>query len=218
MTISSEVDICNLSADLLNTKPITSIAPPETSTEEAFSRWYDQTRRQALRRHPWNFATKRVVLAADSIAPAFGWSASFTLPTDFIRMGHINQSVIVSDNPVPSSLYTIEGGKVLIGNLSGTDTTQLRLVYVSDFTNVPQMDPAFINYFSILLAKNVSYKFTQSNSTIQRVDALMKEAEATARSIDGQDNPPKRVERSRNRQARRTSGAVSNLDGTIVFR
>lgn len=218
MTVSSEVDICNLSLDLLNQKPITTIETPTTSTEETCARWYDQTRRQALRRHPWNFASKRIILAASSTDPVFGWSKAFDLPDGYIRLMHVNESVIIRDNPVPQSFYTVEGGQILIGDgLNTTSSGQLRLVYVSNFTNVPQMDPSFIDYLSVLLAKNLAYKFTQSNSTVERTDALMEKAEAVARSMNGQENPPKRIERSRTRASRRNSGSVRNLDGIIVF-
>ena len=217
MAVSSDVDIANLALDLLNVDQIGSIENPETSTEETMNRWYDQTRRQALRRHPWNFAVKRTILAPDATDPEFGWESAFSLPSDYIRLTHINESVSTLDNPIPASAYTVENDKILIGSLSTEDTTQLRLVYVSDFTNVPKMDPTFIDYFVALLAQNVSYKFTQQNSAVERVNALMERAETRARAMDGQENPPKRVQRSRNRAARRNVSGVRNFDGTIVF-
>ncbi len=217
MTVSSEVDIANLSLDLNNVDPIGSIETPEDPTEELMSRWYTQTRRLALRRHPWNFAGKRIILAPDATDPLFGWSKQFTLPADYIRVMHLNESVLVLDTPIPQKLYTVEGGKIKIGGITSQDTTQLNLVYVSNFTNVPQMDPAFIDYFAALLAQKTAFKLTQSNSAVERANALMKEAEGVARAMDGQENPPKRVERSRNRAARRNVGSVRNFDGTIVF-
>ncbi len=217
MATTSEVDLCNLALDLLNVGQITSIEKPATVTEELCSRWYDQTRKEALRRHPWNFAGKRAILAPDSTDPLFGFSSQFPLPTDYIRIMYLNESVTQFDNPIPSNRYTIEDGKILIGNILGADTTQIQLIYVSDFTNVPQMDAGFISYFYTLLAQNMSYKLTQQNSAVERVNALMDQAEGRARAMDGQENPPRRIERSRNRRARRQVGSVRNFDGTIVF-
>ena len=218
MTVSSEVDICNLSLDLLNVKPISSIDTPSGATAELCARWYDQTRRQALRRHPWNFAAKRVVLAPNATPPEFGWLNAFDLPSDFIRMMHINEFAIERDNPVPTSLFTIENDQILIGSLlNGSNSNELRLVYVSNFTTVTKMDPSFIDYFSALLAKNMAYKITQSNSALQRIDAVMDKAATEAKTLNGQDNPPKRIERSRNRAIRRSGARATNLDGTIVF-
>ena len=79
------------------------------------------------------------------------------------------------------------------------------------------MDPSFIDYFSALLAKNVAYKLTQSNTAVQRISAILETSATEARTLNGQDNPPKRVERSRNRRFRRSGSKVTNLDGTVVF-
>ena len=130
---------------------------------------------------------------------------------------YLNESVQTLDTPIPQSLYKVEDGRILIGSISTQDTTQLRLVYVSDFTNVPQMDPSFIDYFVALLSQKTAFKLTQSNSAVERANALMKEAEQVARAMDGQENPPKRIQRSRNRAARRNVSGVRNFDGTIVF-
>ena len=105
-----------MALDHLNVKPIVSIETPSNSTEELCARWYDQSRREALRRYPWNFAAKRIILAPDATDPVFGYSKQFTLPADFIRMKYINQSVLVRDNPIPASSYTIEDNKILIAH------------------------------------------------------------------------------------------------------
>lgn len=218
MTVSSEIDICNLALDHLNVKSISSISPPNTSLEELCKRWYDQTRRWCLRRYPWNFATKRVVLAADATDPPFGWSKQFTLPADFIRLKYINESILVRDNPIPASAYTIEDGKILVGDGGAfADTNELRLVYIYDFKTVPQMDSTFVDFFATAMAQNMAYKLSQSNSNVERLNALMEKSQSAARAMNGQDNPPIRVERSRSRRARRSRSGVRNLDGTIVF-
>lgn len=41
--------------------------------------------RAVLAAHPWNFATTRASLPADSEAPAFGWERRFVLPGDCLR-------------------------------------------------------------------------------------------------------------------------------------
>lgn len=215
--VSSPVDVCNLSCDLLQIDSITSIDTPESATEEAFARWYDHTRRDALRRHSWNFASKRQVLAKSSSAPEFGYSSKFELPSDYIRLLYIAESNINYDNPIPSRNYTVEDNHILTGNLTSQDSDSLSLVYVYDFTNVPKMDALFIDYFSTMLAQKLAYSLTQSNTNIQRLDALMEAAEAKARAMDGQENPPKRVERSRHLAARRRVSSPRNYDGLIIF-
>ena len=214
---NSEVGICNLALSLLNVNPITSIEVPDTANEELCALWYDQTRQEALRRQPWNFAVKRVVLAASSEQPAFGDGTFFNLPSDFIRMKWINESNLRLNDAVPHGRYSIEGGKILLSNRLSGDTAELRLVYISDFKTVSRMDAAFIGYFTHLLAQNLAYPVTQSNTTVERTNSLMERAETIARAIDGQDNPPKIIERSRAIAARNSRGRVINLDGRILF-
>src|SRR3546814_8035552 len=38
-----------------------------------------------IRSHPWNCATKRVVLSPDAAAPAFGYANRFQMPGDWLR-------------------------------------------------------------------------------------------------------------------------------------
>lgn len=215
--VSSKVDVCNLALSLLNVAPISSIDNPETDTEELCALWYDQTRKEALRRHSWNFAIKRKVLAANNEAPAFGYSKAFNLPDDYIRLIQVTETDGYLDSPLAATRYAVEDGKLLIGQYADSSGSSLRLVYVSDFKTVAQMDASFIDYLAVLLAQKIAYQVTQSNTTIERCDALMEKAESRARSMDGQENPPRRVERSRARNARRTNNTVRNYDGWTVF-
>lgn len=215
--VSSAVDICNLSCDLLQIDPITSIATPETAQEELFARWYDHARKEALRRHSWNFAIKRTVLAKSSDAPPFGYSAAYELPSDYIRLMYISSSNINQDYPIPSRDFAVEGGRILAGNLLSENSDSLSLVYVSDYENVPNMDALFIEYLAISLAQKVAYTVTQSNTNIDRLTQLMEAAEAKARAMDGQESPPLRVERSRAISSRRRGSTRYNRVGVTIF-
>lgn len=217
MSITSAVDICNLAGSLLNIPPITSITDPLTSEEEVFALWYDQVRREALRRHSWNFAMKRTILASSSAAPPFGVSKAFPLPQDYIRLSEVGSPPLQAEDYVIES--AADGGLIIgINGSNGGSTDTLRLVYVSDVEAVPLMDASFIDYFIHLLAQKISYNITQKNSAVERTDALMEKAEARARAIDGQENPPKRIERSRALRARRNGGFLggSNRNNHLI--
>ena len=200
---TSPVDICNLALDHLKEGNITSIETPNTKVEVICSNWYDQTRRSLLRRHTWNFATKRISLARLTTTPAFGWNYEYQLPNDFIRFVSIGENY-----PMRSESYQIEDSKILIDdslNTSGTDTS-LKLRYIYDFTNVSAMDPLFIEIFAIELAINISYRITGSNTTKNELGAMLRELNKQAYAIDGQERPPTRVERSRVLRKRRAIG------------
>jgi len=215
MAITSSTDICNLALDLLSSGTVQDIENPSNPTEELLNRWYDQCRRKVLREHPWNFAAKRAQLAASSTTPAFGYDKQFPVPSDFIRVLTINDSAYTSDVPATSAQYKVENNHILISNIF-TDSATLNLVYVSDYTNVSGMDPMFIDVLAYEVALSVAYKVAESNANIQRIAELAKQRSALAKAIDGQESPPKVIERSRSRHVRRNNHA--NIDShRIVF-
>lgn len=216
MSINSSTDICNLALDLLSAGTVQDIENPTSATEELLARWYSQSRRKVLREHPWNFAIKRQILSASSTAPAFGYSKSFPVPSDFIRIVYVATD-LVSDGDVvlrPEN-YQVEGNNLLISNTFG-DASQLRLVYVSDFKTVSQFDPMFIDLLAYEIAISIAYKVTESNTNIQRVTELHKQRAALAKAIDGQERPPVRVERSRSKHVRRNNHSTRDSH-RIIF-
>lgn len=202
MSINSSTDIANMALDLLNADNIQDIENPQNDTEELLNRWYNITRKATLRSHPWNFAAKRAVLAASSTAPAFGYSKAFPVPSDFIRILYIGDTRYNHDVPSVSELYQFENNQILTSDVFTSENT-LKLVYVSDFETVSNMDPMFVELLAHRLALNVAYKITGSNTNIERLGRIQKEAERMAKAIDGQERPPRRVERSISRHVRR---------------
>jgi hypothetical protein len=210
-TALSKADICNLALDYLlqtNEEVVTNIEAPSTPTEVVCNRWYDVTRRAVLREHPWLFARKRITLTPTTTTPAFGYSNAYNLPNDFIRLVSIEDPN--SFNPFPNRLYTIEGRQILTNPVedssNGTSTDSLNIIYIYNLTNVAQVDSLFVEVLAAKLALNMSYKFTSSNSDVQRIEALLRDKLQSARSINGQERPPLRIERSRAHLARRQLG------------
>ena len=185
---------------MLSAGVVTDINNPSDATEELLARHYELCRKKLLRQHPWNFATKRAVLAADSNTPAFGYSYQFSLPADFIRL----LSVCGTDELiVPSNMYQMEGNKILIFD-TYSDAGALNIKYIYDMKTVSGFDPLFISLLSYELALAIAYKVTDSNTNVQRISELRKELSALARAIDGQERPPTRIESSRALRARRS--------------
>ena len=202
MTINSSTDICNLSLDLLSAGTIQDVENPSTPTEELMDRWYTLTRQRLLREHSWNFAAKRSILAKSSTSPAFGYDSAFPVPSDFIRILYINDSRYSFDVASTSELYQFENNEILTSNIFSSEDT-LKLVYVSDFDDVPRMDPMFVDLLSHELALRVAYKSTETNTNVERLAQIKKDLSRMAKAVDGQERPPKRVERSMFRHVRR---------------
>ena len=200
MAISSKTEICNLALDMLGGNTVLNIDNPETATEEVAERWYDQTRKQVLREHPWKFAIKRVVLAPSNVAPVYEYSTAFPVPSDFIRLLDVQNS----DGQTLFDDYQLENHEGGLAVLSRDSATTLRLRYIFDITDISKFSADFITYLAMTLALAMAYKMTQSNTNVERVKAIRDDLGLLSKSISGQERRPTRIERSNNRQARRT--------------
>jgi hypothetical protein len=211
MSVLDEVGICNMALDLIKVPPITNIRAPNSQAEAICSRWYDTTRRQVLRAHPWNFAKARAVLSRNAITPTFGYSDQYALPNDFCRLrfiGDENDSLVGLD-------FQIEGGYILYDNGGGAS---LNIGYIKDETVVSKYDELFKNYLAQYLALNMAYAFSGKETLRTGVKNMLMDTRSEARAINGQDNPPRRITKSRFIGARRqyASGQINQADPTIV--
>lgn len=171
----SVVDICNSALQRVGANSITSIT--DNSPEaRACNLAYDANRRDELRKHAWNFAITRAVLAPDATAPAFDFDYAFTLPADCLRVLR----------PATQNLdWVIEGRKILTN-----DSNVLYLRYIADVTDTAQFDAGFYNVVSGALAVDICEKLTQSNVKKQGLMQEYKDAVTMARKIDAFESGP----------------------------
>jgi hypothetical protein len=202
--VNVSTDIANMALDLLSAGNVSNIEIPTTPTESLAARWYDHSRRNLLRSHPWNFATKTIVLAASSEQPPFGGKA-FPLPTDFVRLLYISG---INDTPIDTTRFRMGnvGGKRCIIMHNTEDASSVNLVYIYDIKDVSRFDDLFIELLIHDLALSMAYKTTESNGNVDRINSLKEVRRTLAQAIDGQESPPYIVQRSRSRAARRNLG------------
>lgn len=195
----SEVDVCNLALLRLKQAPITVIDPPGTQVEQKCSLWYHQVRQERLRSHPWNFALARVSLTPDGTPPDFGFSQRYLMPSDWLRYigRYDDEGIRLSDD------YDIEGRYYLF---NGEDEEEINLRYISDYTDVAHMDPLFRGLFILDLAIVLAPNFSGTESRVKVLLEERKDLEVRATAIDGQERPPRRVQKSKFIQARRGRG------------
>lgn len=209
---SSPVDICNLALDELKHAPIMSIDTPESTAEKICARWYDATRRECLRKHPWKFATKRATLTPSGTDPDFGYTSAYNLPNDYIRL------VSIGDDSEGSFLdrYQIENGQILTSEGTDDDGTSLNVRYVYNIEDVSRFDPLFLKFFVFQLALNMSPKFSLAANAKQLLKQDYEDVSSEARAVNGQDRRPQRIQRSRHLERRRaiTNGGFAS-DRTV---
>lgn len=194
----SEVDICNMALDHLKQGALTSIDPATNIAGQRCARWYPQIRQETLRFHPWNFALKRVQLTPDSTAPSFGFTQRYLLPSDWLR--YISRVDDFDNFLGDGTDYEIEERYYLF---NGDDDTAINLRYIMDFTNVAKMDPLFRGLFAINLAIILAPNFAGTEGRVSTLLKIQKELEAKATAVDGQERPPRRIQRSKFLDARR---------------
>lgn len=209
MSVNSSTDICNLALDLLSANTVQDIENPKTSTESLLGRWYDQNRRRLLREHPWNFAIKRIVLARDVVDPAFGYSAAFSVPSDFIRVLALSSDTSDGvETNIPTKHYQFEGNKILMNDMYG-EINSVRMIYVYDAKTVSKFDPMFIDLLAYDLALSCAYKLTESRANTETIREIYKGRMMLSKAIDGQERPPTTVMRSPLLQSRK--GGVGRI-------
>ncbi len=212
--ILNEVQICNMALDLIKVEPITNIRDAKTKTEAMCSRWYDTTRRQVLRAHPWNFAKSRATLSRNSADPLFGFPDQYALPNDFIRLRFIEG---YEENGLTGLRYQIEGGFLLFDNGGGSS---LDIGYIKDEITVAKFDELFKRYLATQMALNMSYGFSGKTNLRRDINELLQDIRVEARAVNGQDSPPRRVLRSKVIGARRqySSGSGFMADPTLIIK
>lgn len=145
--------------------------------------------KRSLGRGFWNFATRTVQLAeSNSLEPAFGMTAAFEKPEDWLRTYRI------SDNerfdPQLNRFEDRGGGWF-------ADTTELFVEYIStdnewgfDLGKWPQ---SFEDTVAFDLALAACFRITGSDSRVANLEKMLKKQLAVARSEDAMNEPPREL-------------------------
>lgn len=174
--MTTAVSICSNALLMLGKEPISSFT--EGSDRARYcTNLYPMIRDHLLRKHFWNCAIKRVLLSPLATAPAFGYTAQFQLPSDFLRIYEVGYpGAFISD-------FQIEN-RVILANV-----TAMPLRYVWRNDNEDNWDAGLVHVATMMMAAALAYPITQSASLR---DTLTKDAMIAlreAKSIDGQENP-----------------------------
>ena len=173
----SVVDICNGSLNQLGATTILSLTEDSKNARLCNQR-YTQVRDSIFRSHPWNCLQKRVQLAADTTAPAWGFSYAYTLPADCLRLLRILDY---------DSNYKVEGRKIL------SNTSSMKILYIGRITDPNEYDESLRETLSAALGADIAYGVTSSNPVTQNMYQLFQDKLRDARFVDateGQNTSP----------------------------
>ena len=177
--MASVVDICNTALNQLGASTILTLTEDSKNARLCNAR-YTQVRDAVFRSHPWNCLQKRVQLAADSDAPAWGFTKQYTLPADCLRV------LTILDYDAD---YKIEGRKIL------TDNSTMKILYISRIEDPNEYDELLRETLSAALAADIAYAVTSSNPTASNMYNLFQDKLKDARFVDsteGQNMNPEK--------------------------
>ena len=181
---TTDVSICNSALIKLGADPIVSLED-DSRTAKLCKEQYPKLKLALLRSHPWNFAEKRLVIAADATAPAFGYTYRYTVPGDCLRVLEVN------DNETE---WKLENGYIL------SDSSDCKLRYIAEVS-----EERFEFLFSELLATALASDLSATINPAQKVTLLKQHEDILrlTRTIDAQENFPRQVQSTTLKNARR---------------
>ena len=166
--MASVVDICNGALNQLGATTILTLTEDSKNARLCNAR-YTQIRDSVFRSHPWNCLQKRLQLAADSDAPAWGFTKQYTLPADCLRV------LTILDYDAD---YKIEGRKIL------TDNSTMKILYISRIEDPNEYDELLRETISAAIAADIAYAVTSSNPTATNMYNLFQSKLKEARFVD----------------------------------
>ena len=166
--MASVVDICNGALNQLGASTILSLTEDSKNARLCNAR-YTQVRDSLFRSHPWNCLQKRVQLAADTTAPAWGFTSAYTLPADCLRLLRILDY---------DSNHKVEGRKILTNNSS------MKILYVARIEDPNEYDELLRETISAALAADIAYAITSSNPVSINMYNLYQTKLKDARFVD----------------------------------
>jgi len=166
--MASTVDICNGALNQLGATTILSLTEDSKNARLCNSR-FTQVRDAVFRSHPWNCLQKRVELAADTTAPAWGFSYAYTLPADCLRLLRILDY---------DSNYKVEGRKIL------SNTSSMKILYIGRITDPNEYDESLRETLSAALGADIAFAVTSNNQTATNMYNLFQDKLRDARFID----------------------------------
>lgn len=186
--MATETGICNSALSKLGNNRINSLTEGTPAANLCLEQ-YGKLRDHLLRSHGWNFAANRVKLAQLSSTPAFGYDFQYALPSDWMRTITVHpadsRTTHITDYATESAP---DEGRVL-----RTDCPDVYLRYVRKLEDPNVMDPAFREALAWRLAMELAVPLAKSGGLRDRMVAGFEDALATAKSIDGQDDPPQKL-------------------------
>jgi hypothetical protein len=191
----TKVEICNLALSCLGEKStVENIDNPTKQSEIVCSKWYDVSRRTALRQLMPSFARKRDIWAVDGdYKPAFGYDFAYKYKNECLKvLGLGNIGDVRND-------YAVEDSHILVNENYGEG---LPVRYVADIKDLSVFTDDFVQMFAWFLARDICTELTSSSQKYAEIEQILDKKIQQFCSVDAQENKPIRVKNSELLRAR----------------
>jgi hypothetical protein len=185
MTSLTRTDIINLALREIGTDRIDDWQESTPEADVARDMW-EQAVRMTLARHEWTFSMKAASLARSANVPTVRYDYSYTLPGDFVRLGSVSD---MSTMEPPLLDYVMRSDGIW---------TSASAVYIEYVGYTDDTDPAigtwpawFVNVLVCDLASLMASPL-KSTTERERLEQLAEKRLRSGRTIDSQQDPPKR--------------------------
>lgn len=181
--MASWVQIANLVMRRLGGDRIVAIDGSQDIEEaRAFADVYESARDIVLRKHPWNCAMRRSILAPDGTAPAWGFTYAYSFPNDpyCLRVWGLSDS----HHPIGAS-WQSENRKILTD-----EGPALYVRWIARVTDPELFDANLMEAIAAEIAYQTAFRITQSRTAEAKMKEWRDATLPTARTADAQEGQP----------------------------
>ena len=189
---------------------ISSIASPTGKVDSLCSRWYDLTRQATLQAFRWSFATKGESIPRAGTPAHEYYADAYQFPNDYLKL----LAIVDPLASLQSRDFMIEGKQLLMNN-GGASSIKVWFTY--DVTAVAQFPPTFKNLLAMTLARKICPAITKAPGVLKTVKEEYNVALKEALAFNGQENPPRRYEKSAIVDAGRNMASRQYVAGPYEF-
>lgn len=180
--MASSIDICNLALAHIGASSISSFNEQSKSAIEC-NRFYEHSKKTALRDHKWNFATKEVELALLT-ETYLGFDYAYAYPIDCL----VVQKIYNAYSKSKKIQYSVRASNDNSNRVILTNEVAPNIIYTSNIENTNLFDSLFVDVFTwrlaIDLAQPIKGDLKLQEACLQSYVILINQAKAVDSNED----------------------------------
>ena len=181
---ATKTSIANSALRKISQLPLTDFDSDESMAGKLARETFDDLRDAVLQDHLWNFAIRRVAIAADADAPLYEWDYAYPFP----ESPHKALRILEVQNEEPLTGNWVSEGNRILTNFS----SPINVRYVSQEEIVADYPPLFREALAARLAAEWCIPLDGPTSLHASMWQLYREKLGSAKTADGQEGmPPK---------------------------